>query len=80
MVQRKLSKRRKEEIMKQFGGKMPTKASILKKIIESQERMANALKGAYESAPDDPEVKKQLIEVGERTSKLKKEIEKLLKD
>lgn len=34
----KLSKKRKEKIMKQFGGRMPTKEEIFQKIIESQER------------------------------------------
>ncbi len=72
-----LSKKRKEEIMKQFGGRMPTKEEIFQKIMESQERMAQALKGAWETKPDDPETKKQLLEVGERSAKLKKEIQKM---
>lgn len=72
----KLSQKRKEEIMKQFGGRMPTKEEIFQKIMESQERMAQTLKGAWESKPDDPEVKEQLLEIGERAGKLKKEIKK----
>ena len=73
----KLSKKRKEEIMKQFGGRMPTKEEIFQKIIESQERMAKALKGAWETKPDDPETRSQLLEVGEISAKLKKEIQKM---
>ena len=64
--------------MKQFGGRMPTKEEIFQKIIESQERMAQALKGAWETKPDDAETRKQLLEVGERSAKLKKEIQKML--
>lgn len=63
--------------MRQFSGRMPTKEDIFQKIIESQERMAQALKGAWETKPNDPKVKKQLLEVGERSAKLKKEIQKM---
>lgn len=80
MAKVKLSKKRKEEIMREFGGKMPTKEDILEKILQSQQRMAESLKGAWENAPDDPEIKKQLLEVGERSMKLKKKIEKVLKE
>ncbi|MBI1982079.1 MAG: hypothetical protein HYY87_02110 [Candidatus Levybacteria bacterium] len=73
----KLSKKRKEEIMKQFGGRMPTKKEIFQKIMESQERMAQALKGAWETKPDDPKVAEQLLEVGERSARLKKEIQRM---
>ncbi len=72
----KLSQKRKAEIMKQFGGRMPTREEIFQKIMESQERMAQALKGAWETKPDDPKVKKRLLEVGERSAKLKAEIKK----
>lgn len=73
----KLSKKRKEEIMKQFGGRMPTKEEIFQKIMESQERLANALKGAWETKPDDPKIAKQLLEAGERSAKLKAKIKNL---
>lgn len=73
----KLSKKRKEEIMKQFGGRMPTKEEIFQKIMESQERLANALKGAWETKPDDPKIKEQLLEAGERSTKLKAKIKNL---
>ncbi|MBI2195522.1 MAG: hypothetical protein HYU48_00545 [Candidatus Levybacteria bacterium] len=79
MKKPKLSKKRKEEIMKQFGGRMPTKKEIFQKIMESQERMAQALKGAWEAKPDDPKIREQLLEIGERAGKMKKEIEKAFK-
>jgi len=47
--------------MKQFGGRMPTKEEVFEKIRILQERMINALKGAYESAPDDPKVRNDLV-------------------
>lgn len=73
----KLSKKRKEEIMKQFGGRMLTKEEIFQKIMKSQERMAQALKGAWETKPNDSETKEQLLEVGERSAKLKNEIRRM---
>lgn len=63
--------------MRRFGGRMPTKEEIFQKIIESQGRMAQALKGAWETKPDDPDSRKQLLEVGERSAKLRKEIQKM---
>lgn len=78
MPKLKLSKKRKEEIMGQFGGRMPTKEEIFQKIMESQERMAQALKGSWETKPDDPKTRRQLLEVGERSAKLRKEIQKML--
>lgn len=78
-MDRKLSKKRREEIMKQFGGRIPTKEEIFQKIMESQNRLAEALKGAWETKPDDLETKKQLLEIGERSAKLRKNIQKIFK-
>ena len=81
MKKPKLSKKRKEEIMKQFGGRMPTKEEVFEKIRASQERMMQALAGAARTAPDDPKVRKQLLEVIERAAKLRGKIyEKVLKE
>lgn len=55
---------------------MPTKEEIFQKIMESQERLAQALKGAWETKPDDEETRKKLLEVGERSAKLKAKIKK----
>ncbi len=77
MTKVKLSKKRREEIMKQFGGRMPTIEEIFQKIIESQDRMAQALKGAWETRPEDPEITKKLLEVGERSAKLKTKLQRL---
>ncbi len=71
-----LTKKQKEELIKKYGH-VPTKKEVFQKLIESQERLANALKGAWETAPDNEEVKKTLLEAGEKSAKLKKEIEKL---
>lgn len=72
-----LSKKRKEEIIKLYGH-IPTKEEVFQKIIESQERLANALKGAWETKPQDSKTVKQLLEVGARSGKLRKELEKLI--
>lgn len=72
----KLSRKRKEEIMKQFGGRMPTKEEVFEKIRASQERMMEALKGAYETAPDDPNVRKDLVNAIEKATKMRSKLYK----
>ncbi|MEX2028170.1 MAG: hypothetical protein WD988_01570 [Candidatus Curtissbacteria bacterium] len=72
----KLTKKRKEEIMKQFGGRMPTKEELFEKIRASQERMMTALAGAAKTAPDDPEIRKELMEVIEKAASLRKGVYK----
>lgn len=76
MTKVKLSKKRREEIMKQFGGRMPTREEIFEKIRASQERLMSALAGAARTAPDDPEVRKQLMEVIQRAGNLRKNVYK----
>ncbi len=78
---KKLTKKQKEKILKEFGGRMPTKEEIFEKIKASQERLMQALAGAARTAPDDPEIRKQLLEVVERAAKLRKGIyKKVLKE
>ena len=72
----KLTKKQREKIMKQYGGRMPTKEEIFEKIKASQERMMQALAGAARTAPDDPKVRSQLLEVIERAAKLRGKIYK----
>ncbi|EKD58101.1 MAG: hypothetical protein ACD_57C00031G0009 [uncultured bacterium] len=72
----KLTKKQREKIMKQFGGRMPTKEEIFEKIKASQERMMQALAGAARTAPSDPETRKQLLGVIERAATLRKKIYK----
>jgi len=72
----KLTKKQREKIIKQFDGRMPTKKEIFERIKASQERMMQALAGAARTAPDDPEARKQLLEVIERTAKLRSKIYK----
>lgn len=76
MTKVKLSKKRREEIMKEFGGRMPTREEIFEKIKASQERLMTALAGAAKTAPDDPVVRKHLMEVVERAGGLRKKIYK----
>ncbi len=72
----KLSKKRREEIMKQFGGRMPTKEEIFEKIRASQERLMEFLAGAAKTAPEDPQIRKQLLEVIEKAGNLRKSVYK----
>lgn len=71
-----LTQKQKEKIMKEFGGRMPTKEEIFEKIRASQERLMQALAGAAATAPNDPEVKKQLFGVIEKASNLRKKVYK----
>ena len=72
----RLSKKRKEEIMKQFGGRIPTKEELFEKIKASQERMMTALKGTYETAPKDPKIRSELLEAIDKATKLRGRIYK----
>ncbi len=70
----KLTEAQHKKIMKQFGGKMPTQAEIVATIRASQERLMTALAGAARTAPNDPEIKKQLMETIEKAGNLRKRI------
>ena len=74
----RLFKKRREEIMKQFGDRMPSKKELFEKIKASQERMMQALKGAYETAPKDPKVRTELLEAIDKATKLRGELYKNL--
>ena len=53
---------------------------IFQKIKESQERMIKALEGTWKTAPDDPEIRKQLTEAVAKTAKMQKAIKKIIKE
>lgn len=72
----KLTEAQRKKIMKQFGGRMPTQEEIFEKIKASQERLMTALAGAARTAPNDPEIKKQLMEAIEKAGSLRKRIYK----
>ena len=74
-MKKRVSEKDKQKIIKEFGHYPPTKEEIFQKIMESQKRMAEALAGAWKTAPDE-EARKTLLEVGERAAKLKSGIKK----
>lgn len=76
MTKPKLSKKKREEIIKKYG-KIPTKEEAIENIFSLQQRMRDALKGAWETAPDDPEIRVKLTEDIELIAKLQKELEKV---
>lgn len=76
----KISKEKEAELIKKFGH-VPTEEEILAKIKASQERLITALAGALKTAPDDPEIRKQLLTAVEKAAKLRGEVyEKVLKE
>lgn len=72
-MREKLTKKQKDKLIKEFGH-IPTKEEIFSKIRQSQETMMAALKGAWDTAPDDPKIRKQLVDVVEKASKLRHKI------
>ena len=76
----RLAKKQKEEIIKKYG-KVPSKEEIFQKIRESQERLVASLIKAWEAAPDDPKIRKELLQAMERAVNLRKEVyKKLIKE
>ena len=75
-MKNKLTKKQREKIMKEFGGRMPTKEEIFEKIRAAQERLMTSLAGAVRTAPDDPGARKQLTEVIEKAGSFRKKIYK----
>lgn len=76
----KLSKKKEAELIKKFGH-VPTEKEILDKIKASQERLITALAGALKTAPNDPEIRKQLLAAVEKALQLRGEVyEKVLKE
>lgn len=65
-----LSKQQRERLIREFGH-VPTKEEVFTKIRASVERMTWVLAGAWESAPDDPAVKKKLVEAVAKAAKLR---------
>lgn len=69
----KLTTKQKREIIKKYG-KIPTKDEVFQKLRESQERMIVSLAAAWETAPDDPKIRKQLLEAIEKAVKFRERL------
>ncbi|OGY26022.1 MAG: hypothetical protein A2Z24_02820 [Candidatus Woykebacteria bacterium RBG_16_44_10] len=70
MAKSKLTKKKKEELIKKFGH-VPTKEEIFEKLKASQERLMWALSGALKTAPPDLELRKQLLQAIEKAATLR---------
>lgn len=55
---------------------MPTEQEIMEGLKASQERLMQALAGMARTAPDDPEIKAQIMEAIEKAAGLRKKIYK----
>jgi hypothetical protein len=76
----KLSAEKKEQLIKEFGH-IPTKEEIFEKIRTSQERLVVSLIAAWESAPNDPEIKSQILEAMQKASEIREKVyKKILKE
>lgn len=71
----KLTKKQKGEIVEKFG-RVPTEDEIVEAIKASQERLMQALAGMARTAPDDPEIKKEIMQAIEKAADLRKRIYK----
>lgn len=65
-----MTKKKKEELIKKFGH-VPTKTEIFENLKASQERLIWALSGALETAPDDPKLRKQILQAIEKAATLR---------
>jgi len=72
---KKLSKKKKEEIIKKYG-KIPSKEEVFQKLKESQERLVYSLAKAWETAPDNPQIRSELLEAMEKALKLRSDLYK----
>lgn len=70
--------KQKQEIIKKFGH-IPTKEELFAKIRESNQKMITALEGAWNCAPKEPAVRKQLTDAVAKASQLTKKLNELLK-
>lgn len=71
----KLTRQKKEEIIKKYG-KIPTKEELFQKIKRSQERLLVSLIRAWETAPDDPKIREEVLEAIEKAARLHEKIYK----
>jgi len=71
-----LAPKLREKLMQQYGGRMPTQEEVFEKIRASQERLMTALVGMAKTAPNDPEIKKQLMEAMQKAAELRKKVYK----
>lgn len=76
----KLSQKRDEKLKGQLDGVVPTKKEVFEKIKQSQQKMLDSLQGAWDTSPDDLDIRKDLAEVVGRVAKLDKELKKLMED
>ena len=72
---KKLSKKKKEEIIKKYG-KIPSKKELFDKIKESQERLVVSLVMAWKTAPDGPKIREEIIEAMEKALNLREKVYK----
>jgi hypothetical protein len=70
MVKSKLTKKQKEELLNKIGH-VPTRNEIFEKLKASQERLMWALSNALEAAPDNPKLRKQLLQAIEKAATLR---------
>lgn len=74
-MKNKLNAKQKEEIIKKYG-KIPSKEEVFEKIAASQEKLIAALMGAWESAPNDPKIRKDLLKAMEKAMDLRAKVYK----
>lgn len=76
----KISKEKEKELIAKFGH-VPTEKEISENIKASQEKLMTALVGMLETAPDDPEVRKKLMEAIEKAVEVRNKVyEEVLKE
>jgi len=70
----KLAKKPKQKVLEEQDSAAPTEEEIVERIKASQERLMQALAGKARNVPDDPEIKKEVMEAIEKAADLRKRI------
>lgn len=70
-----LTKKQKERMIKEFGH-IPSKEEVFAKLEASLSRMTAALEGAWNTMPDDPKIRKDMIKAVTHSAKLREGIYK----
>ncbi len=73
---KKAAKKQKIQVLEKESPTAPTEEEIIGRIKASQERLMQALAGMARTAPDDPEIKAEIMQAIEKAANLRKKIYK----
>lgn len=69
-----LTKKQKDELIEKYGH-IPTEEEVVENIRASSQKVLTALAAAWDSAPDDPKIKADIVKALKKALDLRKKIE-----